>query len=203
MARDYDYKELFQRYLWDQDAIMQWWAEASLSEIPRRLHRGRQRKTESIREWKERGYQILSTHPPKRPSSMKKLYAHIDRDSETLDNLRAIYELSDEEIARFGYLYPRNSSLDSYETETENRQRQTSRYEADGLETLRYQMGQWILTTLIFKRSEAVCNLDCFNCGSAMLLHCAAQNLGVVEADIRVLGTEVFSIRDQLTFRSE
>lgn len=177
------YKEFFEDYLWDLSAILQAWSETPARLLPDSVGRGRRRKNETQEEWKQRSLGLLQANPPKRPATFDKNFGHIQRTPGTLRNVSDVFDLNPEEVERYGFLLIRDDAVRKFETDTERRQRQELRTQADGLEELRTLMHIWVGLTLETKRSEASCNLDCTTCGSAMLLLCAAQNLSPIHHD--------------------
>lgn len=176
-----DYRTLFDKCGYSLNRLLQQWAQLGDDELPTSLHRGRQRAKETLDEWRDRGAAILMANPPKKPGGSGKDYVHHDRFAETLVNVRDAFDLSDDEIERFGKVIP--DGPDNFCTETEIRQVKQDTYSRHGLERLRATMWGWVTASYDYKRSEAVCDLDCFNCESAMIMNCAAQNTGSAELD--------------------
>lgn len=187
------YEDLCREGDFDLEKIVKLWESVSASDLPEKLPRGnKRRKGEGLASWRTRGVDVIRRYPPERPKADTE-YAHYSRFPETLDSLREVFGLSDEDIRKYGKIVPPNNFLRSFETETERKQRETAVYDRHKLEKLRSLMWGWVADTYIAKKSEAACDLDCFFCESPKMLNCAAQNLSVADMDGHDLSIEVLS----------
>ena len=155
-----------------------------LEDFPERVSRIRRRKGEDVEDWRERAIEYVRKNPPKekKVSSRTPLEERFD---ETLDNLKNSFRLSRADLHTFADNPPDLPALAQYtppSIKAQSRGR-TGRAWWDNLENLRRSMYLWVAATLTRKLSEANCDLDCFQCPSARVLNCAAQNQSSVQED--------------------
>lgn len=150
-------------------------------DFPDRVSRWRRRKGEDRDEWRERALTSLRNQPPKKDRRDRAAWRK--RSPRCLRVAEEHMGLTQEEIERYGTLFPRMKNADRIVTTTERRQRTESAPTSESLLSLRSTLFLWVEDRFSVKRSEALCDLDCFFCPSARVLLCAAHNLSAAQED--------------------
>lgn len=153
-------------------------------EFPTRVSRIKIRKGEDFAAWRERAIQYRKENPPNVKATGDPLK---ERFGESLQSAKDYFQLTDEDLERYADPDPKMPAAAALVTETWKMQnadgKPMTRADQDGLFELRAAMFDWVEKTYTRKLSEAICDLDCFNCPGGVLLNCAAQNRSSVEED--------------------
>lgn len=175
------------------------------SEYPDIVGTMRRKKTESREEFKTKVEEFLTRREEKARLSanrleLKQLKQQEARDakiqSSTRDNLRTFFDVTAERLEE---LREPVSSV-AYQTLTPVRLKPevgVTAFHSDGYAIERSAMFDWVQSTFVVKSSEALCDLDCYNCHSAQMLACMTHNLTpMVDGGAHLEGT-IFHAPDE------
>jgi hypothetical protein len=146
---------------------------------PDKVSRYKRRKKESPGEFRERILEMISSGRLvlKKKAVRKQGNVLHKRTKPTLDVLRFLFGLSEEDISLCGQLDPPNPDLHRFDIPSATREKPPSPTDLDNLGGVRAFMSAWVCDTYGTKISEASCNLYCPRCPSGRLLTCASDNV--------------------------